>query len=76
MEVTRQKAWRLAHPSRYHAHLAVDRAKRRGEIESQPCAVCGNPKSEAHHPDYRFPLKVIWLCRKHHVRLHKKEGRA
>lgn len=76
MEITRQKAWRLAHPDRYRAHLLVERAKRRGEISPGPCEICGKRRTEAHHDDYRFPLSVRWLCRKCHVRLHRKEGRT
>lgn len=71
---TRQQLWRRAHPQRYSAHLAVERAKRQGIITPLPCEVCG-ARAEAHHPDYSRPLDVQWLCRKHHVRLHR-EGRA
>jgi hypothetical protein len=42
------------------------------EIKKLPCKVCGNVKSEAHHDDYDFPLKIKWLCRKHHKELHNK----
>lgn len=55
----RQKRW-----ARYLFSLA----KRRGEIVKTPCEVCGDPKSEAHHPDYSRPLYVIWLCKPHHQR--------
>lgn len=44
----------------------------RGRIKKQPCAECGEIKAEAHHPDYDKPFDVIWLCRKHHLELHKK----
>lgn len=30
---------------------------------------------EAHHKDYRNPLDVVWLCRKHHIKLHKKDNK-
>src|SRR5690348_13837634 len=46
-------------------------AIRRGRLKRQPCEVCGK-KAEAHHPDYRSPYKVRWLCRKHHRALHRK----
>ena len=38
-----------------------------GRLKRMPCAVCGSPRSEAHHEDYRDALRVEWLCRKHHV---------
>src|SRR5215207_7580125 len=43
-----------------------------GKLEKKPCQVCGNPKVDAHHEDYSKPLEVIWLCRKHHREIHKK----
>ncbi len=41
-----------------------------GVIKQQPCLICQDPNSEKHHKDYNKPLEVIWLCRKHHRRLH------
>ena len=40
--------------------------------DCKPCEVCGNPKSEAHHRSYdpAHALRVQWLCRFHHQRLH------
>lgn len=49
----------------------------KGELSKKPCEVCGNIKSEAHHADYTKPLDIIWLCDKHHKKLHiriKKHG--
>lgn len=46
----------------------------RGKITKQPCQVCGNTKVEAHHNDYTKPLEVVWLCREHHLELHKEEN--
>jgi hypothetical protein len=43
---------------------------KRGKIVKEPCSVCGDPTSEAHHDDYNKPLQVKWLCRKHHLSLH------
>lgn len=45
-------------------------AVRSGSIKRKPCAVCDDPKSEGHHFDYRRPLEVIWLCKKHHGAVH------
>lgn len=71
---TRQTAWRLTHPSRYRAHVAVGKAINRGVLVKQPCEVCGTTKGriDAHHDDYDKPLEVRWLCRKHHNLLHAK----
>jgi hypothetical protein len=43
-----------------------------GRIQQQPCQVCGNLKSQAHHADYCKPLDVEWLCTVHHAAEHAK----
>jgi len=43
---------------------------KRGKIVRQGCVVCGD-KTEMHHADYDRPLEVIWLCRPHHLALHR-----
>ncbi|MDK1494581.1 hypothetical protein QN219_32180 [Sinorhizobium sp. 7-81] len=67
---TRQANWRRANPGKYDAHLAVQRAVKAGELEKQTCEVCGVEAVDAHHDQYDEPLKVRWLCRRHHTRLH------
>jgi hypothetical protein len=37
-----------------------------------PCSMCGEIKAEKHHPDYKYPLSIIWLCKKHHAEEHVK----
>ena len=49
---------------------AVHYALSTGKLKKQPCEVCGDPKSEAHHDDYTQPLKIRWRCHKHHFLLH------
>jgi hypothetical protein len=64
---------RRRNPLERHKHEArwcVNRAIASGKLTRQPCEQCGNPKSEAHHPDYSRPLDVAWLCRTHHKALH------
>lgn len=53
--------------------MAVGNALTSGKLRRQPCAKCGNPKSQAHHDSY-FPdkwLKVRWLCGTHHREWHE-----
>jgi hypothetical protein len=57
-------------PEKYAAHVVFIEAKRTGKIISQPCEICGNPKSDGHHDDYSKPLQVRWLCRRHHIAHH------
>lgn len=54
----------------YKAYQIFYSYLRKGKIKRQPCIDCGKSKSEAHHPDYNYPLRVMWLCRKHHAEEH------
>jgi DNA repair exonuclease SbcCD ATPase subunit len=65
------KRQRAKYPEKYHARNLLYSALKLGKINREPCSVCGNPKSEAHHQDYNEPLKVMWLCFEHHRELHK-----
>jgi hypothetical protein len=60
------KKHRQRNPQKSIARVRTARAIRSGQLIRQPCEVCGNAKSEAHHPDYSKPLDVRWLCRVHH----------
>ncbi len=74
----RQEAWRDRNPLAIWAHGATRSAIRRGLLSPQPCEICG-ATAEAHHPDHADPLRVQWLCRIHHKRLHamlRKGGKA
>lgn len=53
-------------PEKYKARNAVSNALRDGRLIKQPCKVCGDPNTEAHHKDYSKPLDVEWFCFKHH----------
>lgn len=69
--VTPQEKWKRANPQKVWAHQALRSAKRRGLVIQEPCEECGDPNAEAHHDDYDRPMCVRWLCRRHHVRLHR-----
>lgn len=67
------RLWRIRNPERAAAHSAVAAAIRRGELMRQACEVCGDLRAEAHHADYREPLRVQWLCRQHHAEEHRQQ---
>jgi hypothetical protein len=67
----KSKEQRFKSNARSYLHVYV----KRGKIKKLPCEKCGSLHSEAHHPDYSEPLKVKWLCRAHHLDLHKEENR-
>jgi len=61
---------RCRNPERKKAADMVSNAVRDGKLKKHPCWVCGNEKSEGHHPDYSQPLEVVWLCTRHHRATH------
>ena len=69
--VATTRAWRSEDSRRQKAHTAVAKALRKGELLRQPCEMCGEVKSVAHHDDYDFPLDVMWLCQPCHKQRHK-----
>ncbi len=75
-KATRQEAWQERNPQKRWAHNALRSGLRRGLVQRQPCEVCGDQNTEAHHPDYDRPLEVVWLCRAHHKAEHAQVRRA
>jgi hypothetical protein len=73
------KAIRRAIQVRYNAKNRIKRLAKdtvhnaimAGKLNKMPCAICGITKTEGHHPDYKKPLEVVWLCKKHHIEVHK-----
>jgi len=59
-------------PIKQHARNLLQSAIRWGKIIPQPCVKCGEKIVHGHHPDYSKPLDVLWLCRTHHMELHRK----
>lgn len=59
-------------PEKRRAQWTVANALRDKRLFRQPCEVCGEEEVQAHHSDYSRPLDVRWLCRKHHMELHRK----
>lgn len=61
-------------PKKRAAHIAVGNALRDGHLAKQPCEQCGSLDVHAHHDDYNEPLKVRFLCPKHHQAWHDMHG--
>ena len=72
-EAARDKLYKEKYPEKSRAKNLLNRATRSGKITKQPCAICGNTNTEAHHHDYSKPLDVTWFCRQHHSKHHQKE---
>lgn len=70
------RRYHARYPGKYRARKAVGNAISSGRLIRKPCERCGEPKSEAHHTDYRRPLFVHWLCRKHHMEAEGKKPYA
>ena len=62
---------RTHNPEKYTARMEVLKAKQKGTIVPEPCAICGISPSEAHHTDHSKPLDIIWLYNLHHREVHK-----
>lgn len=68
-----EKKRRAANPHIFQCRQQTKNAIKSGQLLQQLCSVCGSNKAETHHDDYSKPLKVVWLCRQHHVDLHRKQ---
>jgi hypothetical protein len=55
-------------------HIVADAIRRGILTRPDACVKCEgtNSRIEAHHEDYRQPLRVMWLCRRCHRSLHAK----
>lgn len=67
-----QEKWRAENPQKVWAQRALRSAEKAGLVQKQPCKICGDPDSEAHHADYARPMDVDWYCRRHHRAEHSR----
>jgi len=60
------------HTKKAKARQRFNYALSRGRvIKPENCSKCKSVKKlDAHHPDYKKELEIIWLCRLCHLRLH------
>ena len=63
--------WQQKNPRKRAAHLLFGRAIASGKVTKCLCERCGAAKVHGHHENYDEPLKVVWLCAKHHRERHQ-----
>jgi ribosomal protein S27AE len=61
---------RAVRPEAVFARRVVRLAVAAGILKRRRCEKCKATKTHAHHDDYSQPLRVRWLCAKHHVERH------
>jgi len=66
-----QKNYRFTFPEKTKARYLYSVEIKKGNVKNLPCENCGTLKTHAHHDDYNFPLKVRYLCSKHHHEFHR-----
>ena len=73
-QVNRKKAprHRKKHADRLKARNTLNYAITSGVLQRDICAICGSSNAEIHHPNYRVPNNIYWLCNKHHLEQHGK----
>lgn len=58
------------------AQTKLRNAVKSGRVVKLPCeaafGTCGILKVQGHHPDYKKPLEVVWLCDRHHKERHNR----
>lgn len=68
------RKWRESNKHKRRAQKMVATALRSGKLRKLPCERCGVTRVHAHHDDYSKPLKVRWLCAKHHGETHRRKA--
>jgi hypothetical protein len=61
-------------PIRKRVQYIFSRALRLGTLcRPEACSICGTKAKhiDGHHTDYTEPLKVIWVCRLCHRKIHQ-----
>ncbi len=66
-----KERWTKGNRVKARARFLVWKALQSSKLVRQPCEVCGNSATQAHHDDYSKPLEVRWLCDYHHKEHHK-----
>lgn len=74
-----EKEYIKKHPEKVRARSLAYRARRAGKLKRESCEKCsvkprivnGTCNVQGHHPDYKKPLIIQWLCFKCHKEIHR-----
>lgn len=59
-------------PLKIKARNLTKKYIRHGKLARLKCEVCGAENSQVHHLNYSKPMKIQWLCPRHHREAHRK----
>lgn len=69
-----QKRWREEDKKKQFSHKSANDKAIRVHPISKKCSIKGcSIIGERHHPDYSKPKEIIWLCKKHHRKIHTRK---
>jgi hypothetical protein len=73
--LARVQKWRQKNPEKIYAQHVIAHLIESGKVIRPIYCKCGKMENiQAHHEDYKKPLKVIWICMFCHRRLHSKSS--
>lgn len=65
------KRWKNRHPDKRREYVRIQKQAIYANPVRQVCQIKGcNVLGERHHPDYKRPKDIVWLCKKHHEIIH------
>lgn len=73
-ERARKKAYKKLNYFKIKAHKKVYSALKSGKLKKpEDCSICKikGKRIHGHHENYYEPLRVVWVCTKCHISLHK-----
>lgn len=67
------KEWQTRNKEKFLERIRICAYARYHNPIPQVCSIEGcDLTGERHHPDYSLPKDIVWLCEKHHRKLHRK----